>query len=91
MGITGDRYVGTYEAHTVELVRNNWDKTLRLRIDGHEVDCASRVLLHAITLTGTLEHRGVQHTVVAKSVTRFPSTKDTIEIDGQALTLAKTK
>ncbi len=43
MAITGDRYVGKYEGHGIELVRNNWDKTLKLLIDGKEVASESRV------------------------------------------------
>jgi len=91
MAITGDRYVGTYEGHTIELIRNNWDKTLELLIDGKAVASESRALPHDITLAGTLGHNGVQHTVVAKSVVRFPSADDTVEIDGEPLTLTKTK
>jgi hypothetical protein len=91
MSLTGDRYVGTYEGHTIELVRNNWNKTLKLLIDGQEVACESRTLPHDILLSGTLEHNGVQHTVVAKSIVHFPSTEDTIEIDGQTLPLTKMK
>lgn len=34
LGISGGRYTGTYLTHAIELVRNHWDKTLRLRIDG---------------------------------------------------------
>jgi len=89
MAITGDRYVATYEGHTIELVRNNWAKTLKLRIDGREVASESRVLPHDITLTGTFDHNGVEHTVAAKSVVRFPSATDAIEVDGQALNLTK--
>ena len=62
MSLTGDRYVGEYEVHTIELIRNNWNKTLQLLIDGQEVVCSSRILPHDIVLTGTLEHHGVQHT-----------------------------
>jgi hypothetical protein len=91
MSLTGDRYVGMYEGHTIELVRNNWNKTLKLLIDGQEVAGESRTLPHDILLTGTLEHNGVQHAVVAKSIVHFPSTEDTIEIDGQALPLTKVK
>jgi chorismate-pyruvate lyase len=89
MAITGDRYVATYEGHTIELVRDNWVKTLKLLIDGREVASESRVLPHEITLTGTFEHNGVEHTVAAKSVVHFPSATDTIEVDGQALNLTK--
>src|SRR3569832_2760106 len=91
MSLSGERYVGTYEGHTIELVRNNWNKTLKLLIDGQEVACESRTLPHDILLSGTLDHNGVQHTVVAKSIVHFPSTEDTIEIDGQTLPLTKMK
>lgn len=89
MAITGDRYIGMYEGHTIELVRNNWNKTLTLLINGKEVARESRVLPHDIALTGILEHDGTQHTVTARSIVRFPSAEDTIEVDGQALNLTR--
>ena len=92
MALTGDRYVGTFEGHTIELIRSNWNKTLRLLIDGKEVACESCMLPGRITLTGVVEHGGVQHTVVAKSVPRrFLWTRVTIEVDGQLLPLTRTK
>ena len=91
MAITGDRYVGTYEGHRIELVRNNWDKTLKLLIDGKEVASESRILPHDITLTGSFEHEGVRHTVKAKAVSHFLSSEDTVEVDGEALPLTKAK
>jgi hypothetical protein len=91
MAITGDRYVGTYLGHTIELIRNNWIKRLKLLIDGNQVDSASCMLLGRIMLTGTVEVHGVQHSVIAKSVPRcLLLTTDTIEIDGQALPVTKT-
>ncbi len=89
MGITGDHYVGTYEGHSIELIRNNWNKTLKLLIDGQEVASESVILPHNIGLTATLLHDGTPHTVIAKSVVKFPFTKDTIEIDGQLIRLTK--
>jgi hypothetical protein len=92
MAITGDRYVGTYEGHPIELIRNNWNKTLKLLIDGNEVASESCLLPGRIVLTATLEHNGVRHAVVAKSVPRYLLwTTDTIEIDGNELALTKTK
>lgn len=91
MGLTGDGYVGTYEGHTIELIRNNWIKTLKLLIDGEVVDSSSQILPHNVTLTGALEHGGIRHAVVAKSVINFPWTEDMIEIDGMPLTPTKTK
>ncbi|MFO0811323.1 MAG: hypothetical protein U0746_22055 [Gemmataceae bacterium] len=91
MSLTGDRYVGTYEGHTVELVRNNWVKTLTLRIDGQAVATQSCVLPGRITLAGTLDHNGVRHAVVARSVPRRVLwTDDTVEVDGRPLALDKT-
>ena len=91
MGLTGDRYVGAYQGHTLEFIANNWTKTVRLVIDGTVVATESRLLPHSFTLTGSLEHDGVQHTVVAKSINRFPFTDDSIEVGGQVLSLTKTK
>ena len=91
MAIRGDRYTGTYAGRTIELVRNNWNKTLTLLIDGQEVARESCALPHDITLTGAFDHEGTRHTVVAKSVSHFPSTTDTIEVDGAALRLTKAK
>ena len=92
MAISGDRYVGAYEGHTVEFVRNNWTKTLTLLIDGKEAASASCMVPGRRTLTGALEHNGVSHAVVAESVPhRFLWTKATIAIDGTPLTLKKTK
>jgi len=91
MSITGDRYVGEYEGHSVELIRNNWNKTLKLFIDGKVAASETRLLPHAITLTGEFEHNGVRHMVLAKAIEGFLSTEDTIEIDGEKLLLTKTK
>ena len=92
MALTGDRYVGTYEGHTIELVRNNWVKTLTLLIDGIEVASESCMLPGRITLSGALEHNDARHTVVAKSIPRYLLwTTDIIEIDGKELAITKTK
>jgi hypothetical protein len=92
MALTGDRYVGKFEGHTLEFVRDNWNKTLRLLIDGEEVARGSCVLPGRVTLTGEVEHDGVRHAVVAQSVPRrILWTTDTIDVDGQPLTLTKTR
>jgi hypothetical protein len=92
MGLSGDRYVGTYEGHTIELVRNNWDKTLRLLIDGREVARGSCMLPGRITLNGTLEHDGAPRAVIARSIPRrLLWTTDTVEVDGKELALTRTK
>jgi hypothetical protein len=92
MAITGDRYVGTYEGHTIELIRNNWIKTLSLVIDGEVVARAMCMFPGRMTLTGAVEHDGRPHAVVAKSVPRYLLwTTDTIEVDGKELPLTKTK
>jgi hypothetical protein len=92
MAITGDRYVGEFEGHTIELVRNNWVHVLTLLIDGAEVARASCHVPRRITLSGTLNHGGRGHDVVAKSVPRyFFWATDTVEVDGNELPLTKTK
>jgi hypothetical protein len=91
VGITKDRYNATYEGHTIEVISNNWDKTLNLWIDGNKVASESRLLPHDITLTKTFEYDGVPHAVVVKSVVHFPSTTVTLEIDGKGIILTKTE
>ena len=92
MAITGDRYVGTHAGHTIELVRNNWVKTVTLLIDGRPVARESCIWPHDITLTGRIERDGVSHTVVARSLVRaFFWADDSIEVDGQPLEMTKTK
>ncbi len=63
MGLTGDRYIGTYEGHTIELIRNNWTKRLKLLIDGEVVASKSCDLPRNITLMAVLEHDGIPHAV----------------------------
>jgi hypothetical protein len=96
MGITGDRYEGTFEGHKIELVRNNWDKTLNLLVDGVVVASEHRWVPKDITLHAEFEHEGVHHSVVAhqhlKPLLGLPiDTDDSIEIDGKPLPLTKTK
>lgn len=86
MALTGDRYAGAYEGHTVELVRSNWNKTLKLFIDGERVASESGLFPGRFPLTGTLEHEGVPHAVVAKSIPhRLVFSRDTIAVDGSEL------
>ena len=89
MGMMGDGYRGTYKGHTIELIRDNLAKTLKLVIDGVEVASEPRAMQHDITLTATLVHEGVSHQIVARSIVGR-STSGTITIDGAALTIAKT-
>jgi hypothetical protein len=92
MALTGDHYVGKYQGHAIELIRNNWNKTLKLLIDGQEVARTSCMFPGSFTLTGTLEHNGVQHAVVASSVPhRLVLSKDTIAVDGSDLPLTYEK
>jgi len=94
MGLMGDRYKGTFEGHTIELVRDNLRKSLSLLVDGDRVAWESRILPHDITLKGEFEHAGKKHSVVAHSTVRpilgLPlSVEDSIEIDGKLLALQK--
>ncbi len=90
MGLFGDRHAGEYEGHTVELLRNNWNKTLKLLIDGEEVASTSCDLPLSRTLVGTLEHGGALHEVVARSEPHHVIfTKDTIAVDGDELPLTR--
>lgn len=85
----GDGYRGTYQGHTIELVRDNLAKKLKLVIDGVEVASEPRAMQHDITLTATLVHDDVSHRVVARSIVGR-STSGTVMVDGAPLTIAKT-
>ncbi len=89
MAITRDHYVGIFEGHIIELIRNNWNKTLTLLIDSKEVATASRALPHLIKLTGTFEHNGREHTVELLSQPHLITAQDSITVDGRDLTLEK--
>jgi hypothetical protein len=92
MGLTGVCRVGHYEGHNIELVRNNWNKTLKLLIDGQEVARESCRFPGARTLIGSLDHGRVRHLVVASSVPdRLVRTKETISVDGADLQLTSQK
>ena len=91
MALTGDRYVGEYAGHQLELVRDNLVKRLELLVDGEKVASESCALPHNITMTASLDHDGVRHTVTASSKVKFPSTVDTIEVDGTPLALTRAK
>ena len=81
MGLMGDGYRGTYQGHTIELIRDNLAKKLKLVIDGVEVASQPRAMQHDITLTATLLHEGVSHRVVARSIVGR-TTSGTVMIDG---------
>jgi hypothetical protein len=91
MGLTGDRYEGSFRGHAIEVVRNEWIKTLKLLIDGKVVASQFCPLPKSVTLTAALKHAGDKHEVVVKSVIRFPFYEDTVEVDGRPLVLSKTK
>ena len=87
----GDRCgdLRTYQGHTIELIRDNLAKKLKLVIDGVEVASQPRAMQHDITLTATLVHQGISHRVVARSIVGR-TTSGTVMIDDAPLTIAKT-
>jgi len=91
MGLTVDRYEGSFNGHAIEVVRNEWIKTLKLLIDGTVVASKLCLLPSNVTLTATLEDGINKHVVVVKSVIRFPFYEYTIEVDGRSLVLTQTK
>lgn len=91
MGITGDHYVTTYEGHTIELISNAWIKRIKLVIDGETVASASIMLPRDVELRGTLVHAGAPRTVIARSISKFPFSSESIEIDGQTAPLTRRK
>ncbi len=101
MAITGDRYEADFDGHKIELVRDNFVKTLELWVDGAKVAGESRVLPHDITLTAKFVGKsGATHEVVARSIVNGPhigrfaigvSADDSIQIDGKPVPVTKTK
>jgi hypothetical protein len=92
MALTGDYYVGKYKGHSIELIRDNWNRSLKLLIDGTVAASASCMFPGRRTLTATLRHNGVEHAVVAQSVPYWlVLTKDTIEVDRYRLPLTYEK
>jgi hypothetical protein len=97
MAITGDRYVGSYEGHSIELVRENLTKQVTLVIDGREVAMQSVALPTKYDLHADFEHGGKQHTVFAHSEFKkllglIPYDHDVvIEVDNTPIGLTKVK
>jgi hypothetical protein len=90
MAITRDHYTGMVEGHTIELIRNNWVKTLKLFIDGEVVDRSTCHLPCTIILKGVIEENGRRDEVVAKSIpVKLLWMKDTIEVNGEEIPLQK--
>jgi hypothetical protein len=96
MGIASDRYEGRFGQHTIELIRNDWEKTLCLCIDGACVAQEHRFLPKEITLRADFEDGGAMHTVVArqhvKAILGLPiHANESVEVDGAPLAMRKTK
>ena len=96
MALTGDRHVGHFRGHTVEMVLNNWDKTFSLVVDGQTVAKQSRLLPKDIELKFELVHEGATHALVARSTVKpilgLPLREESsLEIDGQPFALKKVK
>ena len=99
MGITGDRFEGKFEQHTIEIVRTNLDKKVTLLVDGHEVFTESVALPHQWDRQSEFhfEGDGKKHTVAVHSAFKkllgfLPyDNAYTIEVDGRPLDLVKTK
>ena len=97
MGITGDRFEGTFDQHKIELVRTNIDKQVVVLVDGQQVASESVALPHEWEKRKEFEVGGHKHTLVAHSTLKklfgvIPiDNLYTIEIDGHEVALTKTK
>ena len=97
MAITGDRYVGNYEGHAIELIRENLVKKVTLVIDGREVAMQSVAIPTKYDLRAEFEHAGKTHTVFAHSEFKkflgiVPYDHDVvIEVDANPIGLTKVK
>ena len=91
MGLTGDRYEGSFKGHAIEVVRNEWVKTLKLLVDGTVVAQKFCLIPSNVKLDATFDDGTKTHAVVLKSIIRFPFYEDTVDVDGQPVFLNKTK
>jgi hypothetical protein len=99
MGLMEDRFEGKFEDHAVALVRTNLDKQVVVLVDDTQVASESVVLPHEWGKQKQFQvgSCGKQHTLVAHSTLKklfglLPIDNDyTVEIDGHAVVLTRTK
>jgi hypothetical protein len=98
MGLVTDRFVGTFEGLSIELVRTNLDKQIVILVDGKEVAHESVALPHtwdqAKEFTGTdgRTHRIVAHSMLMKLWGLIPyESQYAIGVDGQSVPLTCTE
>jgi hypothetical protein len=97
MGVMGDCYEGSFDGHTVQVVRSNVDKQVVVLVNGWEIARESVVLPHQWEQKKEFEVDGYKHTLVAHSVYKklfrvVPiDNVYTVEIDGKTVELKKTQ
>ena len=99
MGLMGDRLEGTFEQHTIALVRTNLDKKVVVLVDQVEVASESVALPHEWEKRKEFQvgacgrtHTLVAHSALKKLFGLLPIDNEyTVEIDGQEISLKKTK
>ena|SRR5579883_747978 len=97
MALLGDRFVGKFGEHEVELVRTNIDKQVVIKVNGREIARESVALPHSWeqkkefeTPDGT-KHALVAHSALKKMWGLIPYDNEySIEVDGKTVVLEKT-
>jgi hypothetical protein len=99
MGLMGDRFVGEFEGHRIELVRTNIDKKVVVTVDDYRIAEESVALPHSwekekefsVGSCGK-KHKLSAHSTLKKIFGFLPVDNEyKIEIDGQEVFLKKTE
>jgi hypothetical protein len=94
MGILGDRFVGNWREHKVELVRTNVDKQVVILVDGNEIATESVAIPHTWDQVKEFALGGASHKLHAHSALKklwglVPYDNEyAIEIDGEKVVLS---
>lgn len=97
MSLMGDRYLGRFEDHQIEIVRTNLDKQVEIRVDGVAIATESVALPHSWEQQKQFSSAtcGKSHTLTAHGMLKklfgvlpYDSTY-AIEVDGTPVALSK--
>jgi hypothetical protein len=90
MGFLSTHWSGTYEGHTIAVVRTTGGHHFELLIDGEVADSTtSWVNMGKRHLEGTLKHEGRELAVHALGVQGAFTESATVTVDGQPVPMAK--
>jgi hypothetical protein len=92
MGFLTTHWSGTYEGHTIEVIRKTGGHHFELVLDGEVVDSeTSWVNMGRRHLEGKLKHAGKELDVKAEGVQGAFTETATVAVDGHPVAMAKVK